>query len=338
MNYIEKLIKEMQKHNEEPEYIELVTNYAINLIDKNVVVIFDIEHLSLLTKYSNQPIETLLNTSKHYKLAKIPKKNSEIRLVYVPSFDLKQIQKWILTSILEKLPISKNAIGFRKGYSILDNAKPHTNKKCLLCIDFKDYFPSITYERVFNLFKTIGYTNEVANSLTNLCTYNGYLPQGAPTSPYIANLVTLELDNYIEEYIEDKEISYTRYADDITFSSDRDLSDFILPIKEIIKNHGFQINHKKTRIKYPHQRQMVTGLVVNNQKPAIPRKHIKKLKQEIYYCKKYGVHGHLTNKKDRKYYSNYKNYLFGMAYYFKMIDKKIGQKFIDEIKEIPWEY
>ncbi|TWD92206.1 RNA-directed DNA polymerase [Neobacillus bataviensis] len=323
----------MYKQNCNSQYIKLVIDYAENLLKNNVEVIYDLDHISLLT---NKSIGDFLDINNYYKEIQISKRNGETRTLAIPDDNLKSVQKWILKSILEKMPISNSAKGFKKGLSIVENAKPHTNKDCVLSLDLKDFFPSITQGSVYFIFKEIGYTEEVSRLLTRLCTYQGQLPQGAPTSPYIANLVCRKLDIKLQEFACNQNIAYTRYADDLTFSANKELSEYIPRIKEIVIIQGFKVNDSKTRCRYRHQRQLVTGLVVNNEKVSIPRELKRKLRQEIHYCKKFGVHGHLYW--GIKYYSNYKDYLLGMALYVKMVDKNLGKKLLEEIKSINWEY
>ncbi|XOI98291.1 retron St85 family RNA-directed DNA polymerase [Paenibacillus polymyxa] len=334
---LEKLINKMVSENYDIEYINLVSRYASNLIKNQVEVIFDVEHFCKLVDCSKFFVLSLMNeTNPYYKKIVIPKKSGESRLISIPSDDLKNIQSYILNYILEFVPISDNAKGFKKGLSILENARIHTKKMNVLSIDIRDFFHSISSIKVKDFFLGLGYTNEVSELLTQCTTHMGKLPQGAPTSPYLANIICIELDSKLQRYISDKEIYYTRYADDLTFSSNDNLKLFFFEIIAIIESEGFEINHNKTRIRYSHERQLVTGLVVNNKNPSVPREIKRRLRQEIHYCNKYGVHGHLSQME--KYHSNYKNYLLGMAYYIKMVDEKIGQKFIEEIKAIPWEY
>lgn len=181
----------------------------------------------------------------------------------------------------------------------------------------------------------MGYNTEVSECLTQLCTYNGFLPQGASSSPYLSNLVCLELDKKIHSFILDKGITYTRYADDLTFSSNDDLTDYILEIKNVITEKDFKINEKKMRLQKDSIRQIVTGLVVNS-KVNVPRQYYRSLKQEIYYCKKYGVYSHM--KKKKILYSNYKYHLYGKALYIRMINPEKGEKLISDLNSLDWQY
>lgn len=173
-------------------------------------------------------------------------------------------------------------------------------------MDIKDFFPSINYQKVFNIFKNIGYKDSVAVLLSNICCLDNKLPQGAPTSPYISNIILKSLDEEIANYVIDKKIRYTRYADDLTFSGDFIVPIVINKVSNIIKKNGFSINANKTRTRKQHQRQEVSGITVN-QKLQLSRKERRKLRSDIYYIKKYGLESH-------KNYTNItkKNYLYHM--------------------------
>ena len=124
----------------------------------------------------------------------MPKKNGGVRIINIPSADLKYIQRWILKYILNNIHVSEHANGFVKSKSILTNAQNHVNSECIVNIDLKDFFPSIEFEQVFKIFKYYGYTKELSYTLAKLCTFQGVLPQGSPASPAITNIICLKLD------------------------------------------------------------------------------------------------------------------------------------------------
>lgn len=330
------LEKEMIKQNYDKEYINIVKVYAHRLVENNIPIIFNFEHLCFLTNYSTEKLRYFIhNNQSLYKEIEIEKKSGNTRLISIPNNELKVIQRWILDEILSKIPLSPHAKGFRKGQSIINNAQLHTNKECVMNLDIQDFFGSVTQKQVYKIFRYVGYTKQVSSILSLLCTKDGVLPQGAPTSPYIANLVCKKLDKRISNLFINKPINYTRYADDITVSGEATIKDYLPILIKIITDEGFEINTNKTRIQYSYNRQIVTGLVVN-QKINVPKKMIKQLRLEIYYCKKYGVAGHIDKRHIE--YSNYKHHLFGKAYYIKMVNPKLGQKFLNELNEINWDY
>ncbi|MFE8701549.1 retron St85 family RNA-directed DNA polymerase [Cytobacillus sp. FJAT-54145] len=335
MTYIINLKEELAKSDYDVEYQELCLNYANFLISNGLPVIFDKKHLSLLMGINFSSLNYyVINTDHFYQEYKIPKKNGEFRLVLAPSFNLKSIQKWILENILYNYQVSENATGFVKGKSILDNALPHVAKDVVFNLDIKDFFPSVTFKQVFYIFYNKGYTKEISFTLTKLLTYKETLPQGSPASPYIANIICKRMDQFLENLAKTHNANYTRYADDITFSGDTNIENIINPIRSIINNEGFTINEKKVRIQNRNSMQEVTGLTVNNA-VKVKRKYKKKLEQHIYYCQKHGVFSHLkyTGLENKSYF---KEYLYGMANFIKMIEPDVGNRYIDSLNEIIW--
>lgn len=152
---------------------------------------------------------------------------------------MKNIQKWILNEILYKIEPSEYSKAFRLGTSIKDNAKYHRKQPKLLTIDIRDYFGSITVKKVYLFFKKLGYSKQVSTMLANLCTLEGSLPQGSPTSPMLSNLITKKMDNRIAGLCKKEGIRYTRYADDLTFSGDFQEGYLINLIEEILMSEGF---------------------------------------------------------------------------------------------------
>jgi len=335
-NFIHRLQKELQSGEFEEEYINLVVRCAEKLLENKVLVIFDLNHLSLYLEISPDKISSMIqNSFLLYKEVKIKKKNGLHRVIHIPSKELKKIQKFILENILYSIGCSIAATGFKRDSSIKDNAIRHVNNKYILNLDLIDFFTNIKFEKIKKVFKDIGYNEDVSNILANLCTVKGFLPQGASSSPYLSNLVCRKLDNVLSDFANRNQLNYTRYADDITFSSDNESIKDIKKIYDLIISEGFKINEKKTRLLSSNKRQEVTGLVVNN-KVNINRDYIKKLRSEIYFCLKFGVNGHMSRKGIT--YSNYKNYLYGKAYYIKMINKEKGENFLKDLDKINWEY
>lgn len=151
-------------------------------------------------------------------------------------------------------------------------------------IDLKDFFHSIDKSKIFYLFKGIGYNNLVSNILTNLCTYEERVPQGAITSPVISNLVCKKLDYRLSGVASKRGISYTRYADDMYFSCDDEvlLRKTQNMIYEIIKDEGFVVNNKKIKFMGPHSKKFITGLIINEVKVLVPREMKRKVRVMIH--------------------------------------------------------
>ena len=337
MGYIEELQIALIEKNEPEEDINAACKYSENLISLDMPVIFNREHFSLLVGREKEEIYKIVSSleSYYYRQITIKKKNGGNRILSIPALTLKEIQKWILDNVLSKMYVSPYAMGFKKDRSIVTNAGAHVGKKCVVNLDLKDFFPSIKLEKVFKAFYYYGYTISVSYLMARLCTYNNELPQGAPTSPYLSNVSCLKIDKRISELAKKYDASYTRYADDITLSANTDISNIIPIVEKIVIEEGFSLNGKKTRILFEYQRQEVTGLLVSGNRVRVDKKYIKKLKQEIYYCKKYGVADHLRHINcDKRFY---REHMYGKAYFVKMVDDHIGQRIIKELDSIAWE-
>ncbi|SDF84926.1 RNA-directed DNA polymerase [Paenibacillus sp. cl6col] len=281
--------------NKDDNYIDSCLNYAEKLFLKDIPVIYDVTHFSKLVGYKEAYIMKVSNSQgSFYREFKIPKKKKgEYRDIYEPLPNLKNIQRWILDEILNKLKPSPYSKAFRVGYSIKDNAKYHRNQKKLLNLDIKDYFKSIGYKKVYNFFRSLGYSKHVSVVLANVCTLDDELPQGAPTSPMLSNLITQRLDLRIAKFASKNKIRYTRYADDLTFSGDFEEGIVINFVRKVLLSDGFLINEQKTRVRKQNQQQEVTGIVVNEKLQA-SKKYRKSLRQKIYYIKRYGLEDHIS--------------------------------------------
>lgn len=140
------------------------------------------------------------------------------------------------------------AKAFIKKVGLRDNAKFHRNKRVVLNIDLVDFFGTIDFTMVLDLFNNLGYNKSVSVLLSNLCTLRSGLPQGAPTSPMISNMVFLPIDNIIFDYCKPRKIMYTRYADDLTFSGDFDEYEILRFLNHTLKKSHFKINEKRQRL------------------------------------------------------------------------------------------
>ena len=249
-------------------------------------VIQSIDDFSVVTHISKYTIYQLSHHSdKYYKTFEIPKKSGGKRIICQPSKKLKGLQSWILVNILNKIQVSPSCKGFRKGSSTLDNALPHIGANTILNLDLKDFFPTVSTKQVYNVFKTIGYNKLIATVFTNICTYKDMLPQGSPCSPMLANLTAWNLDLRIQGYVGKRGISYTRYADDLSFSglNPSKVVKIIPMIKAIINDENFEVNHKKTRIASSARAKIVTGLIVNEDSVGIGKQKYKDLRAKIHH-------------------------------------------------------
>lgn len=211
---------------------------------------------------------------KHYRHFKIPKKSGDYRDIASPRAFLKVIQYWLNDYILHSLPVDPAVYSFKRGASIVSNASPHVAKAFVANIDIKDFFGSITDELVAAHLGSCGLSRPLARTISQIVTLNGSLPQGAPTSPILSNSILFKLDNRMRALSSRAGCAYTRYADDITISGKRrdDVSRLIKFCAKSLGNYGMKLQARKTRIASKSGRQVVTGLVVNQQ-IAPPRKY-----------------------------------------------------------------
>ena len=226
-------------------------------------------------------------TYRYYSSVAIPKKKKgSMRQLNIPSFSMRVVQNWIKKNILDNIPISNSAMAFRKGknYGIRKNAELHKENEFILKIDFKDFFWSINKEKVFSVFKSVGYNNTISEILTNICTYNGSLPQGGVTSPSISNIVCTKLDSRLEGLSSIRNITYSRYADDLIFSSNDEilLKKAKKVICEIINDEGFNVNNDKVRFISPQTRKSITGLLIVKNNVIVPREIKRKVRAMIH--------------------------------------------------------
>ena len=233
------------------------------------------------------------NISKHYHKAKLPKKDGGYRNLSVPDEVLKSIQRRIADVLLIHMPVSRYAKAYRFGSSTLRNAKQHVGKQVVLKLDILHFFDSIRYSTAKDkVFPEEIYAEPLRILLTMLCYRKDALPQGAPSSPAITNIILYEFDEQIGQWCRERGIAYTRYCDDMTFSGEFDPAEVIRFVRLELKKMGFLLNEQKTRIQRPGQQQTVTGIVVN-EKMSIPADYRRKLRQELYYCRKFGIQEHL---------------------------------------------
>ena len=268
----------------------------------------------------------------NYKRYIIKKSNGKSRMIYEPSALLKEIQKNILTNILNYKSISKYAKGYKKGLSLKDNAIPHINQKNILKLDIKNFFESISFLNIYNSCFSIEYfPKSIGMLLTYLCTYNDHLIQGAPTSAYISNLVMKEFDEELGVWCDKNKIVYTRYSDDMTFSGNLNPHEVILKVKKMLSQLGLELNKSKIHVVNRNFSQRVTGLVVN-EKVQVSSKYRREIRKEIYYIMKFGLSSHLKKLNIQVGPEKYLKKLYGKILYVLQIDKE-NQEFL-KYKEI----
>lgn len=238
----------------------------------------------------------------HYTRFTIPKRSGGHRLVSAPKGRLRRAQTWILRQILQHIEIHPAATAFREGGSILQNALPHTSQAIVIRLDLKDFFPSISFHRVKGIFQGFGYSEGISSVLALLCTEaprlelemdgevrqvatgERQLPQGACTSPALSNILARRLDRRLAGLAANHGFVYTRYADDLVFShpkAEANVGRLLASARHIIRDEGLVVNEDKTTVMRQHQRQAITGIVVN-EVPRISRRDLRRFRAMLH--------------------------------------------------------
>ena len=249
------------------------------------------------------------DTTDHYTRFAIPKRGGGRRLISTPKPVMRAAQQWVRTNVLVPLPVSDHAAAFRPGKSIADNARLHSGKSCVIRLDLRDFFGTVTFPRIRGFFESLGYNPGVATVLALICTdaprsrvtLDGQtslvivgdrsLPQGACTSPDLANLITAGLDARIGGLARKFGYTYTRYADDLVLSTENEevfAAGVISAVSRVCRQEGFQVNHRKTRIMRVPNRQLVTGLLVNDG-VRLTRSDLRRVRAFLHRCETQGV-------------------------------------------------
>jgi RNA-directed DNA polymerase len=291
-NYKDAFTNEAIQSGYSEQNIQRCLDYAAPLFSNAVPIIYNTSHLSVLVGYKKEYLQkAALHTKYFYRDFEVLKRNGKKRPISEPLPSLKEIQHWILKKILYSIPVSPFAKAYKPNVSLIENIKFHRNQPKVFTLDLENFFPSITIDGVEKIFSELGYCNSISNLLAKLCTRNGTLPQGAPTSPTLSNLIFIDADEMIANYCIQKKIRYTRYADDLSFSGDFDEKELFVVVKGIIEKMKFKINTAKTKLMTPGNRQTVTGIVVN-EKPQVVFHKRNELRQAMYYIQKFGIDEH----------------------------------------------
>ncbi|WP_010522856.1 reverse transcriptase domain-containing protein [Aquimarina agarivorans] len=318
--YLEKFTQKALEHGFSSEYINKCLSYANPLLENNLPVIYSINHLSGLVGYSVSYLKRAVKFQKYfYREFEIKKRNGKNRTLYEPLPSLKEIQLWILDEILYKLKVSRYAKAYVPKRSIKEHTIYHTNEPLVLTLDIKEFFNSIKFESVEYLFFSIGYSRKMSNLFAKLCFRENELPQGAPTSPYISNLILKDFDTEVSKYCMKNKIKFTRYADDLAFSGNLNAEEIKKLVKKELSKIGLELNEEKTKLMKPNQPQIISGIVVNK-KAQLPKKIRNSLRNEMYYIKNYGLASHIERTNQKK--SNYLKHLMGKVNYVLQINPR----------------
>ncbi len=281
---------------------------------------------------------------KHYHYRVLAKGAGTVRIIEAPKPTLKELQRRILSEILNKLPLHPAVHGFRRGRSIKTFASPHVGKRVLLKMDLQDFFLNITGVRVQTIFRTMGYPESVADLLGGICTNSvpghgdlyarPHLPQGAPTSPALANICAYRIDCRLTGLARSAGAVYTRYADDLAFSGDADferrVERFSIHVAAILMEEGFTVNHRKTRIMRQAVRQRLAGLTTN-QHVNVVRADFDALKALLTNCVRKGAPS-----QNREGHPMFRAHLEGRVGFVESINPAKGARLRRILEEIIW--
>jgi len=282
----------------------------------------------------------------------VPKRGGGIRVIAAPKPVLREIQRKINRNILSCVAVHEAAHGFLPGCNIVSNAQPHVDRAIVVKADLSDFFEHIRYARVLGVFRWLGYDSAVARTLALLCTHRPethgrrtpglgeyerprrHAVPGAPTSPALSNLVLHRLDRRLEGLAQRFKGTYTRYADDLTFSGDepfkRGLSRFVPLVRRIVKDEGFRLNDRKLRFARSGYRQEVTGVVVN-EKVNVRRVEFDRLKAILHNARKAGT----LSSQNRDGHSDFRRLLAGRIGHVIMLAPQKGRRLLGELASIP---
>lgn len=292
-----------------------------------------------------------VSTVHHYARFAIPKKTGGARVISAPMPRLKAAQEWILRNILDRVEAHDAAHGFRAGRSIVTNAEPHAGADAVVNLDLEDFFPSISYRRVRGVFRALGYSEAAATVFALLCTaaeveeveLDGVtyfvevserrLPQGAPSSPAITNALCRRLDRRLAAVAADLGFAYTRYADDLTFSGSgaslAGMCNLLGRVRAVVAHEGLRVNERKTRVLRRSRRMEVTGLVVNDERPAVSRETLRRFRATLYQIEKDGPEGKRWNGSRDVLAS-----ILGFANFVAMVDPAKGEPLRARVRAI----
>lgn len=292
-DYSDNFRREARERGRDVYFSEACLRYARVLFNQGLPIIYDQRHLAALLGFEHSYVLAAANRPLHfYRRFYLAKKSGGHRCIDSPARNLKEMQRWILDWILAKMPVHSRAMAYRPGLSIKDNAREHLGKDRVLRVDIAGFFPAITFRMVYKVLAKAGYSRPVTTLLSRLCTYGSSLPQGAPSSPALSNLVFLPIDRRLAGYAAKKGLSYSRYADDLIFSGDFEPKATICFCRRVLAECGFTVNERKLQVMRPHQRQTVTGLVVN-ERLNVSRTLRRQIIQEAHYIGLYGLRSHL---------------------------------------------
>ncbi|MDX1492072.1 MAG: reverse transcriptase family protein [Pseudohongiellaceae bacterium] len=356
-----------------PEYLEKLVEQGRQMQAHKVPVLYSLSHLANYSRTLYSDLHSFVARSNihqenyPYKNFPISKRSGGKRWISVPVPALMAVQSWINREILNNVLPHPAACAYIRGLAspLKSHAERHCGADWILKIDIKNFFSHISERQVFDVFRSLGYPKLLSFEMARLCTratpgrqggrWNtewkdyqvedyfcrslGSLPQGGPTSPALSNLVCRQLDAQLEILAKAHRATYSRYADDLCFSFFQSTRNDVYKFKKLVNNvlwdSSFTENQKKTQIIPPGARKVVTGLIVNEDKPKIPKELRDRIRMHLFYAEKNGISEHCKHRGFRSVIG-LRNHLQGLIMYVFSIDPDKGEKFKQQFNQLPW--
>tara|TARA_R110001606_G_scaffold367790_1_gene523456 strand:+ start:6773 stop:7906 length:1134 start_codon:yes stop_codon:yes gene_type:complete len=344
-------------------------------INEQLPSLLTLNHLSVRTGVSLQQLKLFVSRKSEdaYTKFSIAKRSGGRRFIKVPAIQLNRVQKWIHQHILSSVPSHRASYAFIKDKSIKDCAAQHCGARWLIKLDIVNFFESISEIQVFHVFNSLGYQPLVSFELARLCTiatpdksprirsknwhaikkykaiaeYDqlllGYLPQGAPSSPLLSNLVMRSCDNKLSNIAKTYGLKYTRYSDDITFSScslefsRNTAKEVIKETNKVLSKQGYLPHFKKAKVVPVGAKKIVLGLNVDGATPRLQKEFKDRIRQHLYYLKKVGPVEHVLERGFDSIWG-FKSHLRGLIDYAKMIEPQYAERMLKEFNSIEWPF
>lgn len=363
--------KEGSAKGYDPAYLKALVEQGEKSIAQGVPVVFSLSHLANLSRTRYSDLHGFVSRADlnredfPYKNFPISKRTGGKRWISIPVPPLMAVQRWINQNILNRVVPHSAAFAYVPKRQLIEHARRHCAADWLLKVDVKDFFSNISEHQVFDAFLKLGYPRLLSFEMARLCTrvtpkrqgsrwthvsgehaisdysskFVGSLPQGAPTSPALSNLVCIELDKDLTELAIANSATYSRYADDLCFSfvgGSRQLTfNMKCEVSKVLWTHGFSDNTKKTRVVPPGARKVLTGLNVNAALPTVPREVRDLVRMHLHYANLRGIPEH-CDKRGFRSVIGFKNHLLGLIKYVASVDSTRGNIFLGKFNNLPW--
>lgn len=344
----------------------------IQAVDKNLFPLLTLNHLSKETGipygYLRNAIARKFNTYRHFTMKKKIPGRKNVRLISIPNEKMMICQKWISQNILQFGAPHADSYAYHPQSSPVYAARTHTNSEWLIKVDIQDFFHAISEHRVYEVFKSLGYSRLLSFELARLCTepcegyntrkkndtkygeksikyyetkYVGFLPQGAPTSPMLSNLVMRKIDASLAELAYETNMRFSRYADDIVFSCQekreiKEIDRVKKQILSVLNQSGFRPNHRKTVVRGPGTRKIVLGMLVDGNQPRLTQEYKDMIRLHLHYLtdQRFGPASHAKARKTS--ISKMYHHVLGMIYWAISVEPTFGQGALEKFNSINW--